>query len=397
VLGTFGWQSNQTRVKVLPPGAVVGRSLSFISIAVSITVLAGCRPPPPAASNQIAQESVGSRHVLDTRLRRLWPDDPAGPAWFGEDGYRVVARTPGQFIAIRAPISTLSPDLAMSGTFHKAGGPPGGGYGLIVRRQPVGAGDGLDQQGQFVVAAVGDRGEIGVWRRDGGRWLDLVPWTPSPAVQGGDSPNELSARVSGGRLTFSVNGVQVAEVPVGLQAGGVGIYVGGDLNEVVVHDLVVDELPASSGVAVADPAASLSSKEREVAAASARLAALSAASRSAATTTSDATWRANAADSLASLQRVGQEIEFEYGGRKVSPAQVTRVRDLMGAIAEDVTDIAYVFSDGFDSPRSPVNNPTTLADAAARLDSAARKAELVRAELQSLRGSVDGIPLGHGR
>ena len=179
---------------------MVGRVLLLIGLAVSVTV--ACRLPsgvaaaPQQREPRPAQESVGSRHVLDTRLRRLWPDDPEGPAWFGEDGYRVVARTPGQFIAIRAPISTLSPDLAMSGTFHKAGGPPGGGYGLIVRRQPVGAGDGLDQQGQFVVAAVGDRGEFGVWRRDGGRWLDLVPWTPSTAVQGGDdSERAVGARV----------------------------------------------------------------------------------------------------------------------------------------------------------------------------------------------------------
>jgi hypothetical protein len=352
----------------------------------------GCRAPaiqPPRVAPTVASESVGPRRVLDERLRRLWPDDPAGPAWFAEDGYRMAARQPGSFVAIRAPITTLTPDLSMTATFRKVGGPPGGGYGLIVRRQAVGAGDGLDQVGQFVVAAAGDRGEFGIWRRDGERWLDLVPWTSSEAVKTGASANELSARVVRGRLAFGINGVQVADVPVGLQAGGVGVFVGGDLNEVVVQDLVVDEIQTATATAAADPSTLLSTKEQEVAAAGARLSALSAASRSA-PPTSDGAWRAQAADSLAALQRVGQEVEFEFGGHQASAAQVGRVRDLMGAIAEDVTVIADSFSDGFDSPRSPVNNKQTLAEMSGRLESAAYKADLVRAELQSLREGVDG-------
>ena len=62
------------------------------------------------------------------------------------------------------------------------GGPPGGGYGLIVRDQTHGAGDGVDQQGQFVVAEVGDKGEIGIWQRADSHWIDLLAWTPSPLV-----------------------------------------------------------------------------------------------------------------------------------------------------------------------------------------------------------------------
>jgi hypothetical protein len=337
------------------------------------------------------EETVGPRRVLDERFRRLWPDDHLGPAYFTDEGYRLTARTPGQFVAIRAPVATLAADLSLTGTFRKVGGPPGGGYGFVLRHQAVGAGDGVDQTGQYVVAAAGDHGEIGVWRRDGNRWLDLVPWSPSAAVQPGPGTNELAARVTAGRLTFAINGVQVADVPIGLQAGGVGLFVGGDFNEVLVRQLVVDEVPGSRPVIAADATALLAAKEREVAAAGARLATLSGKPKLDAGV-AEAGWRASAADSVAELQRVGQEVEFAFGDRKATAAQATRVRDLMGSIAEDVTALTGAFADGFDGPRSPVTNPTTLADASARLKSASAKAELVRAELEAMRnGAVAGV------
>src|SRR5207237_4786031 len=112
-----------------------------------------------------------------------WPDNPRGTAWFANGGYQLYARTPDRFVAVRAPIADVPRDVLVSGTFHKVSGPPGGGYGLIFGDQGVGAGDGIDQNGQFVVAEVGDRGQVGIWRRDGLRWLDVLPWTAISAVR----------------------------------------------------------------------------------------------------------------------------------------------------------------------------------------------------------------------
>jgi LPXTG-site transpeptidase (sortase) family protein len=101
--------------------------------------------------------------------------------------------------------------------------------------------DGRYQGGAYYVLEVGDRGEVGIWRRDGDRWIEVLPWTPSDAVLAGVGPtNELKVTVSGERLTFMVNGVQVASpVDVTLPDGGVGVFVGGDGNEVVVETFIV--------------------------------------------------------------------------------------------------------------------------------------------------------------
>jgi len=57
-------------------------------------------------------------------------------------------------------------DVLVTATFHKADGPPGGGYGIIVRDQGPGSRDGLNQGGHYYVLEVGDSGEVGIWRRD---------------------------------------------------------------------------------------------------------------------------------------------------------------------------------------------------------------------------------------
>jgi hypothetical protein len=177
--------------------------------------------------------------------RAGWANDRNGTAWFEEGTYRLSARLPGAFVAIRAPIASKMSDVMVSATFRKIGGPPGGGFGLIVRDQRTGAGDGIDQRGRFYVLEVGDLGEIGVWRRDDDHWTDLVAWTPSSAVKPGNAMNEVSVRAIGARLTLHMNGVQVAEVEDAILAeGAVGMFAGGDLNVVAVSDFRVDALDA---------------------------------------------------------------------------------------------------------------------------------------------------------
>src|SRR5438270_467681 len=125
----------------------------------------------------------------DNRMR--WPDDSHSTAWISGPGYRLVPREPGRFVAVSAPIPVPVGDVVVSATFHKLGGPPGGGYGLIVRDQHTSPGDGVAQGGQFYVLEVSDRGDIGVWRRDSDHWADLLTWTPSEAARQGTQANTL--------------------------------------------------------------------------------------------------------------------------------------------------------------------------------------------------------------
>jgi hypothetical protein len=172
-----------------------------------------------------------------------WPHSRNGNAWFEDGTYRLSAHQPGAFVAIRAPLGSKMSDVRVSATFRKLGGPPGGGFGLIVRDQGTGGGDGIDQRGRFYVLEVGDKGEIGVWRRDDDRWIDLVAWTPSSAVRPGNAENVVVAHAIGTRLTLLVNDVQVAEVEdAALADGAVGMFTGGDSNVVAVSRFRVDGL-----------------------------------------------------------------------------------------------------------------------------------------------------------
>ena len=94
--------------------------------------------------------------------------------------------------------------------------------------------------GAIYVLEVGDKGEIGIWRRDGDRWIDILPWERSDAVRPGNAVNELTVRAIGDRLSMSVNGAEVASVTdSALPVGGVGVFVGGDGNQVALEHFAV--------------------------------------------------------------------------------------------------------------------------------------------------------------
>lgn len=200
--------------------------------------LVGPGRAPTTPTGPTMSSAVFEERFLDNR--HAWPSDRQSTAWFGDGGYRLSAREPGRFVAVGAPIDRPLADVVVTGRFRKVGGPPGGGYGLIVRDQGTRARDGIDQGGRYYVLEVGDRGEVGIWRREEDHWVDLLPWTPSDAVLPGGAANELTVRAIGARLTFLVNGVQVAAAEdSALAAGGVGAFLGGDANEGLLEWLVV--------------------------------------------------------------------------------------------------------------------------------------------------------------
>lgn len=168
-----------------------------------------------------------------------WPVRTDGTVWLGAS-YHLSVKSVSHFVAVRAPIVTASRSIVMTGVFQKVGGPDGGGYGLIVRDRSAAPLDGDRQDGQYYVFEAGDRGFIGVWRRDDLTWVDLVPWSFSGAVRTGRSSNELTVRASGDHFEFEVNGVLVAEVADDvLDDGHVGLFVGGDGNQVVADRFIV--------------------------------------------------------------------------------------------------------------------------------------------------------------
>jgi hypothetical protein len=202
-------------------------------------------PQATVAPTLAAQASVAtSRTLLDEGFSTGapgWPNAATTSAWWDSLGYHLEPRLAGQHVAIVAPGNPPPADIEVTGLFHKSGGPNGGGYGLILRAQ--GPLDGNNQGGRYYVFEVGDRGEVGAWRRDDDRWVDLVPWTKSPAVFAGGASNRLDVRATGSQFTFSVNDNPVAQVTDDtLAAGAVGLFAGGDGNQVQVERFTVSGL-----------------------------------------------------------------------------------------------------------------------------------------------------------
>jgi hypothetical protein len=183
------------------------------------------------------------RVVLDERFdgdRSGWPNDPRGVARRVEGGYRLTARFDNHIVAISAPVESPLRDVLVGATFRKLGGPSGGAYGLLLRDRGPGPRDGRNQAGRYYAAQVDDRGEVGIWRRELDRWLELVPWARSPAVRPGEATNDLIFEIVGGRLTLVVNGRSAASAhDAVLDNGGIGLCVCGNGNDVLVERFVV--------------------------------------------------------------------------------------------------------------------------------------------------------------
>ncbi|HYW86504.1 MAG TPA: hypothetical protein VFB50_01940 [Chloroflexota bacterium] len=190
--------------------------------------------PAPASTRTLLDESFDDNS-------RNWPNNPQGIAWVSGGTLRLEPRRASQFVALGIPpVGEILQDVTISGIFRKIGGPPGCGYGFIVRDQGPGPRDGVNQAGRYYVLEVDDKGEVGIWRRDGDRWVDLLPWQRADAVHTGNATNDVTVRASGERLSLSVNGTEVAASnDKTLTVGNVGIFVGGDGNQVALEQLTV--------------------------------------------------------------------------------------------------------------------------------------------------------------
>ena len=173
-----------------------------------------------------------------------WPNDPSGSAWFGAGAFHLFAREPGRYVSVPVPLDGTVGDASLDAVFQKVGGPDGGGFGFIVRSATPTAPDPVGQTGYFVVAQITDAGDVGIWQRDGSRWLEVLPWTHTDAIATGTHMNAVNLVMRGTTLQLSVNGQPIANVedPTMAPRGGVAIFVGGDLNEVAVRSLRVDAL-----------------------------------------------------------------------------------------------------------------------------------------------------------
>jgi hypothetical protein len=243
----FTASEQPSRAVVAPPEVATSVSetrLTPVSAIAELPTAVPVRPTPLPDARLLTPTAVLPQVLFGQRLVSPvpnWPNNPDGTAWYGSDGYRLYARQSGRFVAVGLPLSLSS--AVLTAQFHKVGGPGGGGYGLIVRDQGSSAErDGRNQAGQYMVLEVGDRGDAGIWQRNEARWIDVMPWTHSDAVHLDRESNSLVVTVRGNVLRFEVNGQVLADLTYdGIPPqGGVGVFVGGDLNEVVLDSLRIE-------------------------------------------------------------------------------------------------------------------------------------------------------------
>jgi hypothetical protein len=209
-------------------------------------LLAADPPIPTAVPTRLPTQTPPPRVVVAQQMTTPlpnWPNNPAGPAWFGDGGYHLFAREAGRFVALGIPMPQIVNTAVLTAEFRKVGGAAGGGYGFIIRDQgSTSERDGRNQAGKYMVLEVGDRGDVGIWQRNETRWIDVMPWTHSDLVHTDQGLNALVIMLRGNAVRFEVNGEAVADLTydgIGPQ-GGVGLFVGGDLNEVVLEWLRIE-------------------------------------------------------------------------------------------------------------------------------------------------------------
>jgi hypothetical protein len=199
-----------------------------------------------AVNTFVRNPSAYFRVALDDRFdapKLAWPSEPLIVARRATGGYRITPRLENEFVAIGAPLTETFRDVLVGATFKKVGGPDTGVYGLLLRDRGPMPRDGRNQTGRFYLGQVAASGAVSIWRREQDLWFELVPWKGLDAVRTGDAPNDVSFETVGGRLTLTVNGETAASTDDAvLDQGGVGLFVAGGGNDVLVQRFVVHAL-----------------------------------------------------------------------------------------------------------------------------------------------------------
>lgn len=164
------------------------------------------------------------------RQESPWADDFSDPAsgWQAESdtsaevGYhegvmRILVRAPNRLAWASAGRDFSDFHLAVEATH--VDGPDDNEYGVLVRMQDA---------DHFYRFSISGDGYYSVSKYDGEEWMALDgDWTPSEAIRLGAVANLLEVVCQGATMTFSVNGVQLAQVEdSSYSRGDIGLYAG---------------------------------------------------------------------------------------------------------------------------------------------------------------------------
>lgn len=112
-------------------------------------------------------------------------------------------------------------DFSLEVDATQISGPDDNSYGVVFR---------LNSPSAYYRFDISGDGHLSFMRRDesdGGRWVEVIDWTPSAAIHRGASSNRIKVVAQGSHFSFSVNGQLVAEADDGTyRSGAIGLEAG---------------------------------------------------------------------------------------------------------------------------------------------------------------------------
>jgi hypothetical protein len=161
-----------------------------------------------------------------------------GDIWYKDDEYHMRSKE-RTYLVMYAPSNDYGTENAtVRVTVRSVDGiGPISGYGLIVHGQKSPSNE-LEDYALLVFT--GDEPKYQVVMHKAGDQKTLVPWTKSPVIRSGTSPNQLEIRTRGDQLMFYINSRYLTRITDSdnLKRGVVGLYTS-ETSEVVFDDLEI--------------------------------------------------------------------------------------------------------------------------------------------------------------
>lgn len=191
-------------------------------------------------ANANSNTSITSASLTDNFSEEKWRTGnfQFGDIWYKDDEYHMRSKEK-TYLVMYAPLSDYATDNSTVRVTARSvdGSGPTSGYGLIVHGQKLPSNE-LEDYALLIFT--GDEPQYQVVMHKGGNQKALVPWTKSPVIRSGTSPNQLEIRTRGDQLQFYINGRYLTRITDGenLKRGVAGLYTS-ETSEVVFDDLEI--------------------------------------------------------------------------------------------------------------------------------------------------------------
>ena len=161
-----------------------------------------------------------------------------GDIWYKDDEYHMRSKEK-TYLVMYAPLTDYTTENATVRVTTRSvdGSGPTSGYGLIVHGQKS-SGNQLEDYALLIFTGAEPQYQV-VMHKEGSQ-KTLVPWTKSPVIRSGTSPNQLEIRTRGDQLLFYANGRYLTRITdtENLIRGVAGLYTS-ETSEVVFDDLEI--------------------------------------------------------------------------------------------------------------------------------------------------------------